>query len=237
MPIQPVAIFRHTLTEGPGYLADHLDRRGIPWTLIAVDHGEEIPLSPLLFSGLVFMGGPMSVNDALPWIPPVLALIRQAREQGVPILGHCLGSQLMCKAWGGTVTPNTAKEIGWGTVTVENSALARNWWGNKRTFEAFHWHGETWNLPAGATLLARSAHCPHQAFALGPHLGLQCHVEMTSEMIDEWCRNGADEILGNPGPGVQPVATLLAATPRHLAALQAVAEQLYDRWLTRVTGR
>jgi hypothetical protein len=86
-------------------------------------------------------------------------------------------------------------------------------------------------------LLARSAHCPHQAFALGPHLGLQCHVEMTSEMIDEWCRNGADEILGNPGPGVQPVATLLAATPRHLAALQAVAEQLYDRWLTGVTGR
>ena len=93
--MKPVAIFRHARSEGPGYFATFLDENNIPWRLLAIDEGEPVPQDAQAFSGLVFMGGPMSVNDDLPWIPPVLALIRQAAATGIPVLGHCLGGQLM----------------------------------------------------------------------------------------------------------------------------------------------
>ena len=109
--MKPVAIFRHSPTEGPGYFATYLDSRDLPWRLVALDRGEPVPADPQDFSGLVFMGGPMSVNDDLPWIEPVLALIRGATAGGVPVLGHCLGGQLMSKALGGSVGRNRVKEI------------------------------------------------------------------------------------------------------------------------------
>ena len=93
--MKPVAIFRSSPIEGPGYLSDFLDERGIPWQLIRIDSGDEIPTRIDPFSGLVFMGGPMSVNDPLPWIADELALIRQAIDRGIPVLGHCLGGQLL----------------------------------------------------------------------------------------------------------------------------------------------
>ena len=102
--MKPVAIFRHSPSEGPGYLAPCLDRSRVPWQLIRVDAGDVLPGDVEPFSGLVFMGGPMSVNDDLPWIAPVLELIRSAVAKDVPVLGHCLGGQLMSKALGGTVS-------------------------------------------------------------------------------------------------------------------------------------
>ena len=94
------------------------------------------------------MGGPMSVNDELPWIPAALRLIHAAAEQGVPVLGHCLGAQLMSKALGGAVGPNPAKEIGWGRVDVPIARGARLVW-RRAGFLAFHWHGETYTLRPG----------------------------------------------------------------------------------------
>ena len=110
----PVAIFRHAPVEGPGYFAIFLEQHGIPWRLIAIDAGETVPVTVDGFSGLCFMGGPMSVNDPLPWIEPVCALIRNAVARDVPVVGHCLGGQLMSKALGGEVTRNPVREIGWG---------------------------------------------------------------------------------------------------------------------------
>ena len=182
----PVAIFRHSPTEGPGYFATVLERHGIVWTLLPVDAGAQVPASAAEFSGLVFMGGPMSVNDDLPWIPPVLQLIRNAAERGVPVLGHCLGGQLMAKALGGTVTRNPVKEIGWGRVDVADCETARAWFGATRSFLSYHWHGETFTVPQGATRVASSPYCANQAFALGNSLGLQCHIEMTEEMVRAW---------------------------------------------------
>src|SRR4029450_13600583 len=114
--MKPIAIFRHSPTEGPGYFASYLDTHGIPWRLVHAAGGEPIPADPSAFAGLTFMGGPMSVNDTLRWIAPELELIRRAVAAGVPCLGHCLGGQLMSKALGGSVTRNPVKEIGWGTV-------------------------------------------------------------------------------------------------------------------------
>ncbi len=229
--MKPVAIFRHARTEGPAYFATYLERHSIPAETIALDEGARVPSDPRRFSGLVFMGGPMSVNDALPWIAPVLELIRDAVRKDVPTLGHCLGGQLMSKAFGGTVGANPVKEIGWGEVRIHDNAVARAWFGDVAAFESFHWHGETFTIPPGATCIASSAHCPNQAFAIGRHLGLQCHVEMTEELVRVWCRGGADEIRDSASsPAVQAPGEILRDVTGRVRSLHAVADALYDRW-------
>lgn len=231
--MKPVAIFRHAATEGPGYFATFLSEHSIPMELFKIDKGVAVPQDAAQFSGLVFMGGPMSVNDDLPWIPQVLALIRDAVTKDVPVLGHCLGGQLMAKAMGGTVGCNPVKEIGWGEVTVLNDPVAQAWFkGAPASFESFHWHGEIFTIPAGATRILESAYCPNQAFALGKHLGMQCHVEMTEEMIKSWCAVGADEInVALSSPGVQTPEVMQRQMAQKVAALNTVAKVLYGCWI------
>jgi GMP synthase-like glutamine amidotransferase len=231
-PMKPVAVFRHAPTEGPGYFASFLERRGIPLALIPIDNGAPVPREPDAYAGLVFMGGPMSVNDDLPWIAPVLELIRRAVEREVPVLGHCLGGQLMAKALGGQVGPNPVKEIGWGEVEVLENDAAHAWFGDApRRFLSFHWHGETFTLPPGATHILRSAHCENQAFVLGPHLGMQCHVEMTAEMVRTWCEVGAEEIASAKSPAVQTPFEILTDLEGRVSRLNAVADRLYSHWI------
>jgi GMP synthase-like glutamine amidotransferase len=229
--MRPIAIFRHLDIEGPGYLAEFLDARCIPWTLIAIDAGMTQPESPEAYSGLVFMGGPMSVNDDLPWIAASLDLIRQAVDRDIPVLGHCLGGQLIAKALGGTVSRNPVKEIGWHSVSVADLPEARAWFGNIRQFSAYHWHGETFSLPDGATHLLSSQHCRNQAFAIGKHLALQCHVEMTEPMIQAWAAAGQAEIAASSSPAVQDAETMASLSARHLPEMTGVAEHLYSRWV------
>jgi GMP synthase-like glutamine amidotransferase len=232
--MRPVAIFRHSPTEGPGYFAIFLEQQGIPWKLIAVDEGEAVPVTVDGFSGLCFMGGPMSVNDPLPWIAPICALIRDAVGKNVPVIGHCLGGQLMSKALGGEVNKNPVKEIGWGTANATDSAIARHWLGDfaEKTATVFQWHGETFSIPVSATRLLASSHCNNQMFALGPHLGMQCHVEMTPEMIATWCSHWADEaIAAADHASVQLPETMQADISRHLPTMRQLSEQLYSVWI------
>jgi len=230
--MKPVAIFRHVPTEGPGYFATVLDRHQVPWRVIKVDAGEAVPADPGAYSGLVFMGGPMSVNDDLPWIAPVLQLIRSGVDADVPVLGHCLGGQLMAAALGGTVSRNPVKEIGWGEVVVAGTTPAQQWFGQAgRSFLAFHWHGETFTIPPGAERALTNGYCENQAFALGKHLGMQCHIEMTSEMIAAWCASGAREISRSRSPAVQPVDAIKSGLEPRLHALHQVADGVYARWI------
>ena len=236
--MRPIAIFRHAPIEGPGYFATYLERKGLAWRLFKVDEGEPVPGDPREFRGLVFMGGPMSVNDDLPWLEPAFRLIREARDANVPVLGHCLGSQLMAKALGGTVSRNAVKEIGWGRVDLLDVGGAREWL-SAPSFSAFHWHGETFSIPPGATRIASSDHCENQAFVLGKHLALQCHVEMTRELIAAWCASGTREIERNlkKSPAVQPVEEIQRDLDRRLAELHSVADRIYDWWIAGLTGR
>ncbi len=232
--MKPVVVFRHAPTEGPGYFATFLDERRIAWRLVKLDEGEAVPADAGAFAGLALMGGPMSANDDLPWTAPVLALIRDAARRGVPVIGHCLGGQLLAKALGGEVTRNPVKEIGWHRVDVEDSEEARDWLGGDlRAFAAFQWHGETFSIPPGGHRILRSEHCANQAYvAGGRHLGMQCHVEMTPEMIRTWCESGAPEIAASrASPAVQPAATIEALSGERLPVLTDTARRLYARWI------
>jgi len=235
--MKPIVIFRHASTEGPGYLGQFLDEKDIPWKLIRIDEGEALPDSVLDFSGVVLMGGPMSVNDNLPWIPPLLGMIRAAVKVDIPVLGHCLGGQLMTKALGGVVSRNPVKEIGWGEVLVDNNAEAQRWFGDLQKFQGFHWHGEAFSLPAGATHLLASSYCRNQAYSMGKHLAFQCHVEMTTDMVKTWCEVGAEEpVQSVASPGVQQTPEILRDLESRVAELNAVAKPIYERWITGLAG-
>jgi len=223
---------RHTPTEGPAYFATFLERKSIPWKLIAIDAGDPVPRDARRFSGLAFMGGPMSANDDLPWIPRVLDLIRNAARDDLPLLGHCLGGQMMAKALGGTVSRNAVPEIGWGEVTIEDNGVARAWFGEAPSFEPFHWHGETFSIPPGGTRVLSNRHCANQAFAIGKHLGMQCHVEMTEDLVRAWCRDGRREIeAGRASPAVQSSEEIERDLAARVDRLHQVASRAYERWI------
>jgi GMP synthase-like glutamine amidotransferase len=236
-PLKPVAVFRFSRTEGPGHFATFLDANDLPWELVRLDQGDPVPGSSEDFAGLGFMGGPMSANDDLPWTQPVLALMRDAVQRAVPVIGHCLGGQLLSRSLGGTVSRNPVKEIGWNHVHVEATPLARSWFGEDLAdFHTFQWHGETFTIPTGAERILTGPHCPNQAYVAGErHLGLQCHVEMTPEMIASWCELGWEEIEENlESPAVQSVERIRAEMPERLGALSQTAERLYRRWITNL---
>lgn len=205
----------------------------MPWRLVKVDEREPLPRVDEI-AGLGMMGGPMSVNDDLPWIRPMLDLVRSAIAADVPVIGHCLGGQLLARALGAPVTGNPVKEIGWGYIDVARSASAHEW-GPTERFLSFHWHGETFAIPHGAQRIWSSAHCDNQAFVVAKHIGIQCHIEMTEAMIERWCATGMAEIEQSRSlsRGVQTPQEMREDLHAKLDALEAVAERVYDRWLQR----
>ncbi|RMX05755.1 type 1 glutamine amidotransferase [Corticibacter populi] len=186
---------------------------------------------PASFDALIALGGPMSVNDqdSLPWLLAEQQLIRTCIEMRKPVLGICLGAQLMAAALGARVRAGAHREIGWFPIQACD--------GGPGTFrfpeqlEVFHWHGETFDLPDGAGLLATSAACRHQAFQIGPRaLGLQFHLETTPDSADAIISHCRNELV--PGPFVQDEAQLRAAPPERYAAINTLMAQVLD-YLTR----
>lgn len=229
--MKPVLIIRFVAHEGPGYLATYLDAQQIPWQLIAIDQDDPLPTNLTAFSGLVLMGGPMSSNDDLPWVASVIALAKQADQLGLPMLGHCLGGQLISRALGATVKQNAIKEIGWHQVVVADNEVAKIWFDEVSQFNAFHWHGETFSLPTDATLLLSSKHCLNQAYKIGKHLVLQTHVEVTPDMIKDWCEEGVEELASTNSPAVQSAYEMQEDAALHCFFLSKVATQLYAQWI------
>jgi len=168
---------------------------------------------------LVIMGGPMSANDeaTLPWLVDEKVFVRAVIESGKPVLGICLGAQLIASAMGARVYPNPAKEIGWFPVQGVTAGGAFTFDFPPST-EVFHWHGETFDLPSGARLMARSETCKHQAFQLGGSvIGLQFHLETTAESARAIVDHCGDELIASPT--VQTARDILSASPEHYAAI------------------
>ena len=233
--MKEILIFRHAAGEGPGYFARFLDRHGLRYRVVRIDRNEPVPANIDDSAALVLMGGPMSVNDPLPWIPKVLRLIGEAMAADRPVLGHCLGGQLLSKALGGTVTSNAVREIGWFPVRREANAEADDWLdGLTPEFEAFHWHGETFTIPRGGSRILSSNACANQGFVIGKALGLQCHVEMLPQMVHDWARIGREEIA-RPSDTVQSAGQMAEALEERIGRLHRVADVLYTRWMRGLT--
>jgi GMP synthase-like glutamine amidotransferase len=231
--MRPIAILRFSRTEGPAYFADWLDARGLPWQLVALDAGDAVPGDPREFAGIGMMGGPMSVNDALPWIEPACALLRDAVDARVPVIGQCLGGQLLARALGATVARAAQTEIGW--IGVDVDAHAGAWFGERPRFTAFEWHYDAFELPRGATRVLSNAFNPNQGYTLDDrHIGLQCHVEMTAALVDTWCRAAPDELPPASTPALMSEADIRADLPARVAHLNDVAASIYARWATKL---
>lgn len=227
-----IRIFRHIECEGPGFLAEVLEQRQIDFDLIAIDEGQTVSSSLEGVSGLVFLGGPMSVNDSLPWLEDELALIRKAHAADIPMLGFCLGSQLISKALGGTVSHGDAgQEIGWHSVQRATGSVAEQWLANiEEPMQLFHWHGETFSLPQGAHLILSSQAYPHQAYVVGKTLALQCHIEVSAEMVKEWVSLYTDD-LAQGGQWNQTASEICADLENKVALLRKAAQPLLETWL------
>jgi GMP synthase-like glutamine amidotransferase len=183
-----VLILRFEKTGGPGYFGRYLDRQRLPYELVRVDQGDPLPESIAGVSGVCLLGGVMSANDdQLPWVPQVLSIIRDAHGRSIPLLGHCLGGQLIARALGGSVTRSPAVEIGWLPVEVINDGGSPAWCrGLPPAIDVFQWHNETFSIPPGATKLFHRDACPNQGFQLGNTLALQFHLEVLPETVGEW---------------------------------------------------
>jgi GMP synthase (glutamine-hydrolysing) len=180
-----VLVLRHEPFEHLGHFAAALEENHVEYRYH--DLGEPILKEKL--SGLIIMGGPMSANDNLQGLTDELGLIERALHDNVPMLGICLGSQMIARALGARVYKNAQLEIGWEPVWSTDAAKDDALFGGMRSPEMFfHWHGETFDLPDGAEWLAYSEKCRHQAYRYGSRVyGLQFHPEITAEMITDWC--------------------------------------------------
>ena len=229
--MRPVAIFRFSPTEGPGHFGEWLERQRVAHRIIALDQGEPVPDKVSDFAGIGMMGGPMSANDPLPWNPPLLKLLQQAVAGDIPVIGHCLGGQLLAKALGARVAPTATPEIGWGEVKAPDRA-ATAWFGGRDKFTTFQWHYDIFELPPGAVRVLTNAFNPQQGYALGKHIGFQCHIEMTRQMVETWAGSGANELPMQSNGARQSRDDMFRDLDARLSALSQVADDVYARWAT-----
>jgi GMP synthase-like glutamine amidotransferase len=218
----------HVAHEGPGLIADWAAARGHTLAEVHVYQGERLPeLAEVEW--LVVMGGPMNVyeEDRYAWLVPETELIRGALLAGKLVLGICLGAQLMAKALGARVRPNGHQEIGWFPVVLTPEALrTRLFNGFPARVPAFHWHGDTFEIPAKALPLGSSEGCANQGFILTDEhgVGLQFHWEVRPDDVEAWLHGGD---AAQPGPHVQPAATMRASEA--FAHSRELLETLLDR--------
>jgi GMP synthase (glutamine-hydrolysing) len=239
--VNRAVVLQHTPTEGPERVATLLAERGVAVETVAVFDGAPVPDDIAPDRLLIVMGGPMGVGDAgnakFPFLAQEIALLRTLLARNAPVLGICLGSQLLAAAAGARVYPNMrpgtdgkpvpAREVGWGPIDLHNvgePALA----GLPAQPLVLHWHGDTYDLPPGAVHLASTPVCRHQAFRVGRAFGLQFHPELEREMIAVWVREDADYVRGALGP--DGGARILADTDRHYVS----ARPIWDRLLGNI---
>jgi GMP synthase-like glutamine amidotransferase len=233
--MKPVLILQHLSTDGPAYLATWLQREGVAFEVRNSGAGRAFPDDMGGHSALAILGGEMSANDPLPSLRQAEVLILQALDRGLPVIGHCLGGQLMARALGARIVESPAPEIGWQAMTVLDTPAAAAWFGEPGPRVVFQWHYEAFELPADAERLAGSAACPNEAFAIGPHLAMQFHIEVDEEKLGRWMldEGAAYASAQRQHPQtVQGAAAMRDAVARRLQVHQALAERLYGRWLS-----
>jgi GMP synthase-like glutamine amidotransferase len=231
--MKPVLVLQHLPDDSPAFLSTWLAAQGLPFDLRHTSAGDPFPAHIEGYGALAVLGGEWSANDDRPSLRQAELLIRQAVAAGVPVLGHCLGGQLMSRALGGSVAPTRVPERGWHVVELATAPAAGEWFGTAPALTLFQWHGDAFTVPPGAVCLATSAHCAHQAFALGPHLAMQFHVEVDAAKLGAWA-DEADATMPGPRDALQSWhggGRMRQDSLRCLAASQEVAARVYARWM------
>ena len=219
-----VLVFQHDPHDGPGYLGEALLQRGARLTIIRLDEDEAVP-DPSAYDMLLVMGGVMNVyqEDKYPWLVEETHAISRAVEAGKAVLGVCLGGQLLAKALGAQVHLGAATEIGLTQITLTEVGKSDPLFEDLPELEAVEWHDDTFDIPSGAVVLARSEGCAHQAFRFGPcAYGLQFHPEVSPMMLAEWIKEAGEPI---------DRSSFRRAIENRAGALQAQADHLIDNFI------
>ena len=223
--MKPVVVLQHIACETLGTFESRLALQKIPFRYIQSYLGGSLPTTPEDFSALIVMGGPMGVyeENKYPFLTDEKRLMERAIRAGRPVLGVCLGSQLLASVLGANVRKGTQKEIGWYPVRFSG--------GSKKTVTAFHWHGDIFDLPKGATALASSDLTAVQAYRYSDNTyGYLFHMEVTEPMIREWVRSFAEELSS---ASIDP-KRILEDIPDHLPALNALGDETFDGWMRQI---
>jgi GMP synthase-like glutamine amidotransferase len=234
--MKPLAIIQFKADDAPALFTDYMSAQNVSGEIFCMHLGDSVPKNISAFSGLCVLGGSMSANDNLTYMPHIYALIADALQNDIPIIGHCLGGQMLAKALGAEVKNLAQPIIGWSEIMPLRNAEALRWFGTAAPFHFFHWHYESFSLPSSATLIASTPLCPNQTFSIGKHIGMQFHCEVTNEKIDGWLSPVAElevKALSNL-PSVQQFDMMRQETEKWMAQSQRIAINIYAEWLRGV---
>jgi GMP synthase-like glutamine amidotransferase len=231
--MKPILILQHQTPERPAYLATWLSKNNIKYITFNAGNGQEFPSSINEYSALAVMGGGMSANDPLLSNRQAEILILQAMYRDIPVIGHCLGGQLMAKALGGVISASPKPEIGWQPIRYTDSTITNEWFGSNPTNTVIHWHYESFSVPNGATLLASSDACPNQAFAIDKHLAMQFHIEIDEEKATAWTEDEDPKWVSakEQYDTVQDKDEIINGIIPNIANHKATADSIYTNWM------
>jgi len=231
--MKPALILRNVSLETAGSLESYLAEAGLECRYFDLfrETPQQLPLQEA--AALVVMGGPMGVHEVeqYPFLAAEVRWIQQAVAQQLPMLGICLGSQLLAKAMGARVYPNGVKEIGWYPLHILPAAASDSLFADcQNTETVFQWHGDTFDLPTGAVLLAQSGQCKHQAFRVGSFAwGFQFHIEMTPDMVDLWLSEPGNREELAQLDSIDPAA-IRAATANEFPKMQQFGRRVLSQF-------
>jgi GMP synthase (glutamine-hydrolysing) len=232
--LKKALVIQHVPHEGPGLVAPALRWGGVAAEFIRVfAAGDRVPRNANGFSALIVLGGPMGVYDEARWpfLTDEVRLVERALKARLPVLGICLGAQILARAAGARVYKGEKKEIGWYDVTLTPGAAGDGLLlGLPRRFKAFHWHGDTFDAPHGSANLASSALYPNQLIRIGKRAyGVQFHLEVTRGMIEEWIKVNAGEL--RTLKGVVDCEKIIKDTPCNVVGLQRYGVSFFRRFI------
>lgn len=227
-------VVQNIAIEGPGFLQPEMERAGWELELRIMDQpNASLPGTLNGYQALLILGGPMNVYEegSYAYLRQVDQLIKAAVKEGLPVLGICLGGQLIAKALGAPVTRNQVQEIGWYKLRLTAEGLKSPLFkGLSEEFPVFQWHGDTFALPDGSKHLATTSDCAHQAFSFGQRIfALQFHLEVTPAIIEAWAKAYADELAGFSGAGA--IERLVAETKALWREYEQVAACFLKNWV------
>ncbi|PJA32046.1 MAG: GMP synthase [Zetaproteobacteria bacterium CG_4_9_14_3_um_filter_53_7] len=228
-------ILQHLDIEPPALIGEVLEAAGHSLNTIHLDQHELLPSSSSNFDGIIIMGGPQSANDETDYIRAELVWIKQAIEQQVPMLGICLGAQIMARAANAEVTASPVSELGWHPVYHTSETANDPLFSDMPDgLAVFQWHGETFSLTDTMTLVATHPDVPAQAFRLNKaQYGLQFHIEVDEAIIETWIAHGESE---RNHLGIEGIRLLHKDTTLYLGAMQHFCKTMVGNWLARIPG-